>query len=104
MSPLMILILLTTINLATYGLFWLDKRAAQRNAWRVSERILLTFTAIGGSLGALLACQVHRHKTRKEPFRTLLLAIVTFHVGLIAATAVTDPELPALLDAWAAAF
>nr|WP_240545195.1 DUF1294 domain-containing protein [Sinorhizobium fredii] len=52
----MILTVLTSINLATYCLFWLDKRAAQRNAWRVSERMLLTFAAIGGSLGALLAC------------------------------------------------
>ncbi|WP_244520028.1 DUF1294 domain-containing protein [Sinorhizobium glycinis] len=100
----MILTVLTSINLATYCLFWLDKQAAQRNSWRVSERMLLTFAAMGGSLGALLACRTYRHKTRKEPFRTLLLAIVTFHLGLIIATVATSPELPALLDAWAAAF
>lgn len=94
---MMTLIALASINLATY----LDKRAAQRNAWRVSERMLLTFALAGGSLGALVACHVHRHRTRKEPFRTLLLVIIAFHVGLVIATAFTDPELPSLLDAWA---
>ncbi|MDK1489229.1 DUF1294 domain-containing protein [Sinorhizobium sp. 7-81] len=98
----MTLITVASINLATYCLYWLDKRAAQRTAWRVSERMLLTFAAAGGSLGALVACHVHRHKTRKEPFRTLLLAIVAFHIGLVVAIALTDPELPSLLDAWAA--
>ncbi|NRP73401.1 hypothetical protein ILFOPFJJ_04304 [Ensifer psoraleae] len=101
---MMTLVVLASINLATYCLFWLDKRAAQHNAWRVSERMLLTFAIAGGSLGALAACHIHRHKTRKEPFRTLLLSIVTFHIGLIVATAATDPESPSLLDAWAAIF
>ncbi|ACP24885.1 hypothetical protein NGR_c10990 [Sinorhizobium fredii NGR234] len=52
--------------------------------------------------GRFSHAQIHQHKTRKEPFRTLLLAIVTFHLGLIIATAATSPELSALLDAWAA--
>ncbi|MBP1882610.1 DUF1294 domain-containing protein [Sinorhizobium mexicanum] len=98
----MTLIALASINLAAYCLYWLDKQAARRNDWRVSERMLLTVAVAGGSLGALAACYVHRHKTRKEPFRTLLLAIVTFHVGLVVATILTDPELPSLLDGWAA--
>ncbi|WP_331374044.1 DUF1294 domain-containing protein [Sinorhizobium chiapasense] len=101
MSLTIPLIALASVNLATYCLYWLDKRAAQRNAWRVSERMLLTVAIAGGSLGALAACYVHRHKTRKEPFRTLLLAIVTFHVSLVVATILTDPELLSLLDAWA---
>ncbi|WP_037383330.1 DUF1294 domain-containing protein [Sinorhizobium americanum] len=100
----MILILLGCMNLATYCLFWLDQQAAQRNPWRASERMLLTFATFGGSLGALIACQVHRHKTRKQPFRTLLFAIVTFHVSLVVATAATDPASLRLLDAWTGIF
>ncbi|MCA1439160.1 DUF1294 domain-containing protein [Ensifer sp. IC4062] len=48
MSPMMTAIALASINLATYCLYWLDKRAAQRNAWRASERMLLTFAVAGG--------------------------------------------------------
>jgi uncharacterized membrane protein YsdA (DUF1294 family) len=38
---------------------------------------------IGGSPGALLARQLFRHKTRKEPFSTQLLTIVVLQVGAI---------------------
>jgi uncharacterized membrane protein YsdA (DUF1294 family) len=71
------------INAATFAAFALDKRAAERRAWRLPERRLLTLAAFGGSAGALLAQQVLRHKARKEPFRTSLWAVVAVHVALL---------------------
>ncbi len=61
-----------TINAATYLAFAWDKHCARNDMWRVSEGSLLTMAAVGGTVGALLAAHLLRHKTRKEPFRTSL--------------------------------
>ncbi|MGR4864830.1 DUF1294 domain-containing protein [Caulobacter sp. LARHSG274] len=68
--------LLVLVNVAAYLLFWLDKDAARRGLGRISERTLLLIATLGGGLGALLAQQILRHKTRKQPFRTQLFLIV----------------------------
>ena len=73
---------LAAINLLAFFLFRQDKRAAIAGARRIPERTLLGLAAIGGGLGAVAAQQMLRHKTRKEPFRTLLYLIVAAQVGL----------------------
>jgi uncharacterized membrane protein YsdA (DUF1294 family) len=75
------------INAATFAAFAWDKRAAERRAWRIPERRLLTLAAFGGSPGALAAQQLLRHKTRKEPFRTALRAVAAVHMALLAIAA-----------------
>jgi uncharacterized membrane protein YsdA (DUF1294 family) len=72
---------LTVINLFTFGAFALDKAAAESNRRRTPETTLLSLAFIGGSLGALTAQQVLRHKTRKQPFRGILIAIAAVHVA-----------------------
>jgi uncharacterized membrane protein YsdA (DUF1294 family) len=86
-------------NLAAFLAFALDKRRAENGAWRISERTLLTFAFYGGSLGALLAQQVLRHKTRKEPFRTYLLVIAACHIAL-AALVLFFPQSPEQALIW----
>ena len=68
--------LYTVLNITTFFLFWWDKRAAKQGDRRIRERTLLLFALMGGSLGAVTAKHMLRHKTRKQPFRSLLLAIV----------------------------
>ncbi|WP_313060436.1 DUF1294 domain-containing protein [Agrobacterium cavarae] len=68
--------LYTVLNMITFFLFWWDKRAARQGDRRIRERTLLLFALMGGSLGAVTAQHMLRHKTRKQPFRGLLLAIV----------------------------
>lgn len=75
------------INLLTIFHFRLDKTYAIEGRRRVPERDLLTLALVGGSPGALLARQLFRHKTRKEPFSTQLWAIVFIQVMMIGATA-----------------
>ena len=75
---------LLAINGATFATFALDKRAAARRTWRVPERRLLMMAAFGGSPAALVAQQVLRHKTRKEPFRTSLWVIVGVQAVVLA--------------------
>jgi uncharacterized membrane protein YsdA (DUF1294 family) len=71
------------INAVTFGFFAVDKNAAKRGDWRISESTLLLQALIGGSLGAIAAQRLLRHKTRKEPFRTMLYAIVIFQLGAL---------------------
>ncbi|MBO9630940.1 MAG: DUF1294 domain-containing protein [Shinella sp.] len=83
-----LLIIFLLLNVVTFCLFWWDKDAARNGGWRVSEASLLQFAFFGGSLGAVAAQRLLRHKTRKEPFRTYLMAILILHtvfapVGLI---------------------
>ena len=86
MSPLVLTFLyILALNLLTLGLFWWDKRCAIERRWRVPESTLLTLCLIGGSLGAKTGQGIFRHKTRKEPFRTSLNAIVVLHIGFLAA-------------------
>jgi uncharacterized membrane protein YsdA (DUF1294 family) len=87
--------ILVLINIAAFLLFWLDKDAARRGLGRISERTLLLAAALGGGLGALLAQQILRHKTRKQPFRTRLFLIVL--VELIAGWLLVIPGVRAAL-------
>ena len=70
------------INTVTAFLFWTDKRAAIANDSRVPELKLLFCASIGGSVGVHWARAKFRHKTKKQPFSLILLAIQIVHLGL----------------------
>ena len=72
---------LLLLNLWTILRFWQDKQRAMAGERRIPEGNLLGLALIGGSLGALLARQLFRHKTRKEPFSTRLLVITALQAG-----------------------
>ena len=94
-----LLILFLLFNLVTFCLYWWDKQAARNEHRRVSEARLLQFALVGGSLGAVAAQQLLRHKTHKEPFRTQLMAILILHALLIPAALVFGPSLHETLHA-----
>ena len=60
------------INVIAFLAFGWDKRQAERDGSRIAERTLIGLALFGGALGALIGQQVFRHKTKKQPFRTLL--------------------------------
>jgi uncharacterized membrane protein YsdA (DUF1294 family)/cold shock CspA family protein len=68
--------------------YWFDKRAAQADRWRVSERSLHTIDLIGGIAGGLVAQQLLRHKTSKRSFAVVTGMIALLHIvaltGLLA--------------------
>ena len=78
------LIVLAGLQLAVFSLFWFDKTQARNGDWRVRELTLLGAALFGG-VGAWFAQHLLRHKTRKEPFRTLLGGVVVLHLVGVAA-------------------
>lgn len=69
-------------NVIAFFAFGWDKRAAERHQSRISERSLLVL-ALFGAFGAWLGQQVFRHKTRKQPFATLLVGAVLVNLMVI---------------------
>lgn len=83
-----LLIYIILINLVTFVVYADDKRRAKRHSWRTSEATLVTLAAIGGSVGALLAMLVFRHKTRHNQFTigipTILIVQILLMIFLLA--------------------
>ena len=63
-----IIIYLLAINLITFVAMFIDKKKAEKGAWRISESTLLTMALIGGSIGGIAGMYTFRHKTKKARF------------------------------------
>lgn len=59
---------LLAVNAITFIVFGIDKYKAVKGRWRVSEKALLIWAIMGGSVGALLGMMVWHHKTRHKKF------------------------------------
>jgi len=63
-------------NVVTYILFYADKKASESRGRRISEKMLLLWCAVGGSVGGYMAMRHFRHKTQKQTFRRRFFIIV----------------------------
>ena len=70
-------------NFIAFTLMIWDKHCAEVGRWRVSEDALLLWAVLGGSIGALSASHIVRHKTKKQPIAGLLLIIPIVHGALL---------------------
>ena len=70
------------LSLVTFILYAVDKSAAQKGSWRIQESTLHLFSLAGGWLGAMIAQKIFRHKTKKQPFRTVFWATVVLNSGI----------------------
>lgn len=82
------------LSIVSFGLYAVDKAAARRGAWRVSEFNLHLADLLGGWPGGLVARHALRHKTRKQPFRTVFWVTVVANVAAVAVLALLRPEWP----------
>ena len=73
-----------SLCLVTFLAFARDKCAAVRGDRRTPEATLLLLAAAGGAAGGVAAQQLLRHKSRKEPFRSLLWAIAIAQAAALA--------------------
>jgi len=60
----------------------LDKKKAKVGEWRVPEKRLLCYAALGGALGVLLGMYHFRHKTKHWSFRIGIPLLLLVHMGL----------------------
>jgi len=72
-----------SINIVTYLAYWVDKRAAVRGEWRITERNLHTLEMLGGWSGALLAQKILRHKNKKKSYRAEFAFVLVMQLGFI---------------------
>lgn len=82
--PILAIAALAAINLCGGLVFAADKRAAIAGRRRVPERVLFLLAALGASPSMLWLAGRIRHKTRKQPFRAILITIFTVQL-LVAA-------------------
>lgn len=75
---------LLAVTLLTFTTYGIDKYKARHNHWRVREASLLLLAALGGSIGALLAMRVFRHKTQHKKFRYGVPAILIIQLAVAA--------------------
>jgi uncharacterized membrane protein YsdA (DUF1294 family) len=72
------IILFIFFNLITFIIFGLDKLLARMNRKRIREKTLITFAIAGGSVGALFAQKIFRHKIHKFPFILWIILAIQF--------------------------
>lgn len=96
MTNNIILYWIGAFSAAAFLAMWFDKHQAAQDKSRISERGLLRLMALGGALGGLVASQIFRHKTQKQPFRATMLFLVILQCGaLIWWFFIADPIVPA---------
>ncbi|MFA0155138.1 DUF1294 domain-containing protein [Vibrio sp. 10N.261.46.A3] len=86
------------IGVVTFFVYAKDKRAATNGNWRVPEKTLHIFSVAGGWLGALIAQDKLRHKTQKQPFRSIYWLTVAMNVAAFVWT--LTPSGQAIFGRW----
>ena len=97
MLPVAVIVL----NLFTLFLFDWDKSQAVRHGWRISERSFLVLAFCGGWPALKIGQWLFRHKTRKQPFKTLLTLTIGLNLVAVAVLgSVAGPKLRAQAFGW----
>jgi len=78
-----LILLFLIFNLITFFVFGYDKYLARSNRRRISEKMLLTLAFFGGSVGAVFAQKIFRHKSKK--YRNTFWIILTIQFILFEA-------------------
>ena len=72
------------INIVAIAVYGWDKLCAKRHAWRMPEMTLIALALLGGSIGAIVAMRLFRHKTLHLKFKYGLPFILALQIaGLV---------------------
>ena len=89
--PVLLVAVYGGLSVVAIVMYRLDKTAAMQGTWRVSEESLHLIAVLGGWPGAMLARPVLRHKTTKQPFRTIFWCTVVANCSALAWFVVSVP-------------
>lgn len=81
MLPVLFLWFYLGISVLAFAIYGLDKRAAKSGQRRTPESTLHLLSLLGGWPGAMYAQQLFRHKSVKQPFRTVYWITVVINIG-----------------------
>ena len=70
-------------SLISFVLYGADKSKAKRGAWRIPEKVLLLWGFLCGSVGALAAMQMFRHKTKHYYFYLVNILGLAWQVAAV---------------------
>ena len=76
-----VLVVYAVMSVVTFASYWIDKRRAQRDRWRLSEATLHTMELCGGWPGAWMAQHALRHKSSKPRYQIVFWMIGTAHAA-----------------------
>ncbi|WP_066677709.1 MULTISPECIES: DUF1294 domain-containing protein [unclassified Chryseobacterium] len=71
------------MNLIAFTIFGVDKWKATQHKRRISEFSLLILTFFGGTVGAILAMMIFRHKVSKKSFLWKFGIIILIQIFII---------------------
>lgn len=73
---------LAVMSLLAIILYAGDKKKAKKGAWRTPESVLLGFGFFGGAIGALIAMNSFRHKTKHWYFWVINVLGLIWQIAL----------------------
>ena len=68
------------LNIVAFVLIGYDKFLAKNHKSRISEKTLLTFVLIGGTIGSGIAMLFFRHKTAKKSYLRKFWSIIVLQI------------------------
>jgi len=71
------------INVLAYFTMGMDKKRAQKQQYRISERTLWLLAWIGGATGAFAGMKKFRHKTKHTAFKWGFPALMIVQLALV---------------------
>ena len=77
-------VFVAVMSLVAFILYAADKKKAKKGAWRIPEATLLGVGFCGGAVGALLAMNMLRHKTKHWSFWVVNIVGLVLHIVIAA--------------------
>jgi len=78
-----LIIYIVLINLCSFLFYRLDKKKAEKGAWRIKETTLLLLSLLGGGVGSIIGMRVYKHKTKKIKFTVGVPVLTIISIALI---------------------
>ena len=72
------IVLFIIFNIITFIVFGIDKLLARAKRQRISEKTLISMAIVGGSVGAVFAQKLFRHKTLKFRYIFWTILVIQF--------------------------